>query len=580
MPAGVVDVVDVLLLLIVELAEHLLAEHLREADDGIERRAQLMGHVGEELGLVLVGLRELAPLLLDLAEQTRIVNRERGLGGEGAEELDGLRRELAGSFAGDQQRPEDAILAHQRYREERLETRTLEQPAQSARVGPRGIDVGNLDRRTGLGRPPDGALAEAHGVRALEHHLESGCGTGRQRAGGLVVLAYEPAVGAGERDGLVDDRREHGLRVQGRVHHLSDLAERSQLLDRARELAGALVQRLEQAHVVDGDHGLIGESRDERDLALVEGPHFASVDRDLADTLVVPHHRHEERGAYALDVRCGDPVRYSVAIAGAVGNVGKLLGHAFDRYLGGECIPFVDGHGVLAQPLDELRPRALVCDQVEVILLAHLQKGERRIAQPGGVVEDGVEDRRVVGRRAADGAQDVAGRRLALERLGNLFVAGLDFMKQALVLDGDNGLGGEGLHELDFRLGERLDATAGTKNHADRCPAAQQRNAENSAESRDLLQHLQRALVIFRIFEGVLDVYRSPFQEGPAHDDAPIRRPWEHAFKSAHLLGRQVFERFQMKLSRLQSRHRAEFRIAKSGRAVDDGLECRPDIGG
>ena len=37
----------------------LLQQHLGEADDRVERRAQLVRHVGEELGLVLVGDLEL-----------------------------------------------------------------------------------------------------------------------------------------------------------------------------------------------------------------------------------------------------------------------------------------------------------------------------------------------------------------------------------------------------------------------------------------------------------------------------------------------------------------------------------------
>jgi hypothetical protein len=57
-----VDVEQVLELLVVDLAEHLLREHLGEADDRVERRAQLVRHVGEELRLVLVRLLELAAL--------------------------------------------------------------------------------------------------------------------------------------------------------------------------------------------------------------------------------------------------------------------------------------------------------------------------------------------------------------------------------------------------------------------------------------------------------------------------------------------------------------------------------------
>ena len=47
--AGRVDVLQVVVLLLVELAEHPLEQHFGEADDRVERRAQLVRHVGEEL---------------------------------------------------------------------------------------------------------------------------------------------------------------------------------------------------------------------------------------------------------------------------------------------------------------------------------------------------------------------------------------------------------------------------------------------------------------------------------------------------------------------------------------------------
>jgi hypothetical protein len=53
------DVLEILGLLLVDVAEHLLGQDLREPDDGVERRAQLVRHVGEKLRLVAVGRLEL-----------------------------------------------------------------------------------------------------------------------------------------------------------------------------------------------------------------------------------------------------------------------------------------------------------------------------------------------------------------------------------------------------------------------------------------------------------------------------------------------------------------------------------------
>ncbi|KQW18559.1 hypothetical protein ASC80_21380 [Afipia sp. Root123D2] len=55
------DVVAVFLIFFrAERTEHAATHHFRETDDGVERRTQLVAHVGEELGLGLIGF--LGPL--------------------------------------------------------------------------------------------------------------------------------------------------------------------------------------------------------------------------------------------------------------------------------------------------------------------------------------------------------------------------------------------------------------------------------------------------------------------------------------------------------------------------------------
>src|SRR5262249_18392309 len=56
--------------------------------DGIERRAQLMTHIGEELRLVLARLFKLAALVLDLIEQPHVLDRNRSLVSEGRDQFD------------------------------------------------------------------------------------------------------------------------------------------------------------------------------------------------------------------------------------------------------------------------------------------------------------------------------------------------------------------------------------------------------------------------------------------------------------------------------------------------------------
>src|SRR6185437_10158102 len=55
MAAADEDVVAVFELPVVQIAEDFVGEHFGESDDGVERRAQFVAHVGEELALGLAG---------------------------------------------------------------------------------------------------------------------------------------------------------------------------------------------------------------------------------------------------------------------------------------------------------------------------------------------------------------------------------------------------------------------------------------------------------------------------------------------------------------------------------------------
>ena len=107
----------------------LLLEHLGVPDDGVERRPQLVGHVRQELRLVLAGDLQLAARLLDLLEQPGVLDRQHRLAGERLEQVDDGLRELAGRLAADHQRADRPLLADQRDGEQRAEAG----PAQGVR---------------------------------------------------------------------------------------------------------------------------------------------------------------------------------------------------------------------------------------------------------------------------------------------------------------------------------------------------------------------------------------------------------------------------------------------------------------
>ena len=74
---------------------------------------------------------------------------------------------------------------------------------------------------------------------------------------------------------------------------------------------------------------------------------------------------------------------------------------------------------------------------------------------PRGALDDGIEDRLHVRGRAADDAEHLGCRRLMLQRLAQFCVALLEFLEQAHVLDGDDGLIGKGFEQSNLLVRKR-----------------------------------------------------------------------------------------------------------------------------
>ena len=95
-PPRTEDVAQVVLLPLVELAEHPLEQHLGEADDRVERCAQFVRHAREELGLVPTRLGQLGALHLELPVDTGVGQRDGRLVREGLEQVTRLVAEAPG----------------------------------------------------------------------------------------------------------------------------------------------------------------------------------------------------------------------------------------------------------------------------------------------------------------------------------------------------------------------------------------------------------------------------------------------------------------------------------------------------
>ena len=201
------------------------------------------------------------------------------------------------------------------------------------------------------------------------------------------------------------------------------------------------LQLLEQADVLDRDHRLVGEGLEEGDLSLREELRLGAAEGDRADRDSFSHQGDVEDRAEAHAPRVLAALREFVHFGLHVSDVdGPPVQHrsASDSSRGraGERTP---RRGRWGSRRDARRggtsPSRRQMADVE------------RLAQASGALRHGVEHGLDVGRRARDDAQDLACRRLLLQRLGQVAVARLQFLEQADVLDRDHRLVGERLEQ-------------------------------------------------------------------------------------------------------------------------------------
>ncbi len=212
---------------------------------------------------MLAGSLELAPLLLDLAEEPGVLDGQDRLGGKGLEQVHDLGRKFARLLTPDDQTAHDPLLAKERHGQERA----ISQPGQDGPEAGEAVfaliqDVGHLHGRPGGRRPADRALPQtdrdcSNGLNQVVAHLVGDSQVELLR--GLFILVDDPAGRPRELDRPGDNGGEDRLQIEGRIDGLADLPESFQLLHRPGQLTGPRLQFLEQPDVLDGDDGLIGE---------------------------------------------------------------------------------------------------------------------------------------------------------------------------------------------------------------------------------------------------------------------------------------------------------------------------------
>ena len=101
-----------------------------------------------------------------------------------------------------------------------------------------------------------------------------------------------------------------------------------------------------------------------------------------------------------------------------------------------------------------------------------------------------------------------------------LMVAGLQLIEEPHVLDGDRRLVGEGLHQGDLTVGERMDLMPMHDDDPEQLLCPQERDDEYGPVGLEVLP----VVGILRIATDIVDVDGSPLEGGPPHAASASRR--------------------------------------------------------
>ena len=204
---------------------------------------ELIGLLLQLAGLLLHGgmrRRQFAALLVDFGEQPRIAHRQHRLMREGAHQADQVRRELAGASPQHHQRSQHALLVDQRHHQHRMKAGRDRDIAQQM-VGGVG-EIGDRDRLA-----VGGGLAEHAGVLVDREMLAFGGLVDADRFGEVelllrgVIAVDQHRVGMGDFERARRHRRQHRVEIERGGDRAADLLEHLELVDRLREVAGALL---------------------------------------------------------------------------------------------------------------------------------------------------------------------------------------------------------------------------------------------------------------------------------------------------------------------------------------------------
>src|SRR5262245_54562090 len=176
---------------------------------------------------------------------------------------------------------------------------------------------------------------------------------------------------------------------------MSDLAQRSQLFNRACELARARLHLVEQPHVLDRDRRLACESCQQCNLLVREWPHLGATNPERANGLVLPQQGNGENGPVS------EAARTRAAIGELVGG-GLDVVHV-DRFPINEGAP-KDPAAFDRQTGKIHWDRAVMSSEMKPFTRTYMKNRIVRLAKPASTLRDYLQHRLNVCRGSCDHA--------------------------------------------------------------------------------------------------------------------------------------------------------------------------------
>ena len=159
------------------------------------------------------------------------------------------------------------------------------------------LDVGDVDRL-----PRNGEATKARSRTRSNRPVIEIFGECRRyadlRHGGVVaipVAKQDPDPGRADVYGIRQHGLEHRFEFPGRAaDDLKNLRSRRLLFQRLREIAGARLHLVEQPHILDRDHRLVGKRLHQFDLPLRVFAGVIACQREYADGAAFPRQRNDQ----------------------------------------------------------------------------------------------------------------------------------------------------------------------------------------------------------------------------------------------------------------------------------------------